>query len=64
MVRISKVRCSSQSLKIVCILANSEDPDEMLCSAVFLLGLHCLPKCLLYKGLKKVHHIGNIFQII
>ena len=32
------------SLKIVFILANSEDPDEMQHSAAFHLGLQCLPK--------------------
>ena len=31
------------SLKIVCVLANSVDPDEMLRYAAFHLGLHCLP---------------------
>ena len=32
------------SLKIVLILANSVDPDEMQHYAGFHLGLHCLPK--------------------
>ena len=32
------------SLKIVFVLANSVDPDEMLHYAAFHLGLHCLPK--------------------
>ena len=32
------------SLKVVFILANSSDPDEMQHYAVFHLGLHCLPK--------------------
>ena len=32
------------SLKIVNILANSEDPDEMPQFAAFHLGLQCLPK--------------------
>ena len=31
-------------LKIVFILANSADPDEMLPYAAFHLDLHCLPK--------------------
>ena len=31
------------SLKIVLILENSADPDEMLHDAAFHLGLHCLP---------------------
>ena len=33
------------SLKIVCFLANSEDPDEMLHFAAFHMGLNCLPNC-------------------
>ena len=32
------------SLKIVFILSNIADPDEMLPYAAFHLGLHCLPK--------------------
>ena len=32
------------SLKIVFILAGSADPDKMLLSAAFYLGLHCLSK--------------------
>ena len=32
------------SLKIVLILANNADPDEMQHYAAFHLGLHCLPK--------------------
>ena len=32
------------SLKVVSILANSADPDEMQHYAAFHLGLHCLPK--------------------
>ena len=32
------------SLKVVLILANSADPDEMQHYATFHLGLHCLPK--------------------
>ena len=32
------------SLKIVFILANSADPDEMQHYAAFYLGLHCLQK--------------------
>ena len=34
----------SLSLKVVLILANSADPDEMQHYAAFHLGLHCLPK--------------------
>ena len=32
------------SLKILFILANCADPDEMLHDAAFHLGFHCLPK--------------------
>ena len=32
------------SLKVVLILANCADPDEMQHYAAFHLGLHCLPK--------------------
>ena len=32
------------SLKVVFILVNSSDPDEMQHYAAFHLGLHCLPK--------------------
>ena len=43
------------SLKVVLILANSADPDEMQHIAAFHLGLHCFPKYLFrgfpaYKG--------------
>ena len=31
------------SLRVVLILANSADPDEMQFCAAFHLGLHCLP---------------------
>ena len=34
------------SMKFVFIVANREDPDEMLHYAAFHLGLHCLPKYL------------------
>ena len=34
----------SWSLKVVLIIANSVDPDEMQHYAAFHLGLHCLPK--------------------
>ena len=34
------------SLKIVLVLANSADPDEMRYYAAFHLDLHCLPKYL------------------
>ena len=32
------------SMKVVLIIANREDPDEMQHYAAFHLGLHCLPK--------------------
>ena len=41
------------SLKIVLILANSADPDEMQQYAVFHLGLHCLPKYL-FRGFQYI----------
>ena len=31
-------------MKVILILANSADPDEMQHYAAFLLGRHCLPK--------------------
>ena len=34
----------TMSMKIVFILGNSVDPDEMLPYAAFHQGLHCLPK--------------------
>ena len=34
------------SVKVVLILANSADPDEMQHNAAFHLGLHCLPEYL------------------
>ena len=44
------------AMKVVLILANSTDPDEMQHKVAFHLGLHCLPKYSLgfpvYKGLK------------
>ena len=36
--------CVFLSLKIVFVLANSSDPDEMRPYAAFHLGLQCLPK--------------------
>ena len=35
-----------ESLKMIIILANSADPDEMPPQAAFHLGFHCLPKYL------------------
>ena len=35
-----------QSLKVVLILVNSADPDEMKHDAAFHLGLHCFSKYL------------------
>ena len=40
-VEVSK---NDASLKVVLILANIADPDEMQHYAAFHLGLHCLPK--------------------
>ena len=34
------------SLRVVFILANSADPDEMPSNVAFHLGLHCLPEYL------------------
>ena len=42
-VEISKLEVL-QSFKIVLVVANSADPDEMPHYAAFHLGLHCLPK--------------------
>ena len=39
------------SLKIVSVLTNSADPDEMLRYAAFHLGLHCLSKYL-FRGFR------------
>ena len=36
--------CVFRSLKVVIILANRVDPDEIQHYAAFHLGLHCLPK--------------------
>ena len=44
------------SLKIVFVLANSTDPDEMPHFAAFYLGLHCLPKYCLPVGLHRIIH--------
>ena len=40
------------SLKVVLILANSADPDEMQQYAGFHLGLHCLPNYL-FRGFQQ-----------
>ena len=55
-VQTFELRCF-QSLKIVFILTNSTDPDEMPHYAAFHLGLHCLQSTHLgefsvYKGLR------------
>ena len=39
------------SLKIALVLANTVDPDEMQHIVAFQLGLHCLPKFPVSKGL-------------
>ena len=36
------------SVKVVLILANSANPDQMQHCAAFDLGLHCLPKHLIW----------------
>ena len=42
---ISKnIKIGFLSLKIVFVLANSVDPDDMLHNAAFHMGLHCFPK--------------------
>ena len=38
-------------LKIVFVLANSEEPDAMPHFVAFHLSCHCLPKSLVFKGL-------------
>ena len=44
------------SLKIVSVITNSADPDEMLHYAAFHLGLHYLSKyCLGVSGLQRVN---------
>ena len=55
------------SLKIVFILTNSADPDEMLDYAAFHLGLYCLPKhSVQYKKKRKLNimFIGPVKQKI
>ena len=51
------------SLKIVFILANSEDQDEMPQKATFPKGLHCLPKKLYqYPEFKEPSHSDSCFD--
>ena len=45
----SQVEVYKLPLKVVLILANCTDPDEMQHYAAFHLGLHCFPKYL-YRG--------------
>ena len=40
---VSQVNGVFQALKVVLMLANSANPDEMQHHAAFHLGLHCLP---------------------
>ena len=47
---ISKNTIVFFSLKIIFVLANSVDPDEMPHYAAFYLGLHCLPKYAFYSA--------------
>ena len=39
-----QIKIQFYSLKIVFVLANTVEPDEMLHDEAFHLGLHCLPK--------------------
>ena len=48
------------SLKIVFILANSADPDEMSHYAVFHQGFHCLPICQ-FTGISRLKRVKHIF---
>ena len=48
------------SMRVVLILANSADPDEMQHYAAFHLGLHCLSK-FQYKANKKNHMNNQTF---
>ena len=43
-----------RSLKIYLVLAYSADPDEMPHNAAFHLGLHCLSRSLVFKGLNHI----------
>ena len=55
-----------QSLKIVFIIANSADPDEMPPIAAFHLGFHCMPKLNLgVSSIQKVNpfHSDEIFRV-
>ena len=48
------------SLKVVFILANSADTDEMQHFAAFHMGLHCLPKYLFRTG-KGIGRFAGIY---
>ena len=55
------------SLKVVFVLANSVDSDEMPHSAAFHLGLHCLPKNR-FRVLQRVYvvylfEVADVFHI-
>ena len=52
-------------MKVVLILSNSEDPDEMQHYAAFHLGLHCLPKNLFRGRVNECewflrYHLGRV----
>ena len=50
----TKLWCISLSMRVVLILANSVDTDEMQHYAAFHLGLHCLPKFQYKANFKKI----------
>ena len=43
------------------LFANSGDPDQMLCSAVTDLGLHCL--LITFLGVARLHWVNKYFQL-
>ena len=51
------------SLKLVFILANSADPDEMLHCAAFHLGLHCFPKYP-FRGFQYTKGVPNLQTVM
>ena len=50
-------------MKVVLILANSSDPDEMQLNAAFHLGLHCLPRYTLSSNTKGSTYLGMELSI-
>ena len=58
------VLCVYLRLKLVFILANSTDTDEMPHYAAFYLGLHCLPNRMSRIGIKNEKgeaHFANVY---